>query len=278
LRFGCVLCILVVAEPRAVAGPQYDKALLAYEHVEYAETVRLLEAALPNEALGTAELERAYFVLGSALLGDGQTERADRAFQTLVALRPDYRAERDASPKVVDGLRRARISIGNKLPEILPDGAAVAVGGGLVVKAEMVAATVLSPAIEYRLVGETNVPGRAPSRLRVRCEQAHCEGRLPGNTEAYRFGFLTPESAFALSTSELRVVSDTRVAGRSSGPATPIYKKWWLWTIVGVVVVGGVTGTAVGLTLSSKAAHSIDFSIRKDCGGSIATCPLWPTP
>jgi hypothetical protein len=27
--------------------------------------------------------------------------------------------------------------------------------------------------------------------------------------------------------------------------ATPVYKKWWLWTLVGAVVVGGVTAGAV---------------------------------
>jgi len=38
--------------------------------------------------------------------------------------------------------------------------------------------------------------------------------------------------------------------------ATPVYKKWWLWTIVGVVVIGGVaTGVALALTLS----HSDGF-------------------
>lgn len=29
---------------------------------------------------------------------------------------------------------------------------------------------------------------------------------------------------------------------------TPVYKKWWLWTIVGVVVAGGAVGVAVGVT------------------------------
>jgi hypothetical protein len=31
---------------------------------------------------------------------------------------------------------------------------------------------------------------------------------------------------------------------------TPLYKKWWLWTIVGVVVVGGGVALAVGLAES----------------------------
>jgi hypothetical protein len=35
----------------------------------------------------------------------------------------------------------------------------------------------------------------------------------------------------------------------------PVYKKWWLWTIVGVAVVGGATAAGVVLgTKSSKAA------------------------
>ncbi len=29
---------------------------------------------------------------------------------------------------------------------------------------------------------------------------------------------------------------------------TPVYKKWWLWTIVGVVVAGGAVGLGVGLS------------------------------
>lgn len=32
----------------------------------------------------------------------------------------------------------------------------------------------------------------------------------------------------------------------------PIYKKWWLWTIVGVVVVGGAVGAGVGIALSGS--------------------------
>lgn len=33
---------------------------------------------------------------------------------------------------------------------------------------------------------------------------------------------------------------------------TPVYKKWWLWTIVGVVVAGGVAGGVVGGLLANR--------------------------
>jgi hypothetical protein len=42
----------------------------------------------------------------------------------------------------------------------------------------------------------------------------------------------------------------------TAGPPakTPVYKKWWLWTVVGVVVVGAAVGAAVGATASSGPA------------------------
>jgi tetratricopeptide (TPR) repeat protein len=34
--------------------------------------------------------------------------------------------------------------------------------------------------------------------------------------------------------------------------AEPVYKKWWLWTLVGVVAAGGVAGLAIGLSGREK--------------------------
>jgi hypothetical protein len=48
---------------------------------------------------------------------------------------------------------------------------------------------------------------------------------------------------------------------------TPLYKKWWLWTIVGVVVAGGVVAGAVVGTQKPAA-----WSTGSDIGpGSKAT-------
>ena len=40
---------------------------------------------------------------------------------------------------------------------------------------------------------------------------------------------------------------------RSPQARRPIYKRWWLWTLVGVVVVGATVGTALALTLPRSA-------------------------
>jgi hypothetical protein len=54
--------------------------------------------------------------------------------------------------------------------------------------------------------------------------------------------------------SEPAPVAATAAPARDTGPraSTPLYKRWWLWTIVAVVVAGGVaTGVAVALTQRS---------------------------
>jgi tetratricopeptide (TPR) repeat protein len=38
---------------------------------------------------------------------------------------------------------------------------------------------------------------------------------------------------------------------------TPVYKKWWLWTIVGVAAVG--VGVGVGVGLAQRSPHATDF-------------------
>jgi hypothetical protein len=259
-----VVCLVALWAPNAHAGPMLDQATAAYDRVEYAEVVRLLGEGLRSETLTATELERAYAMLGASLLGDGQTELAERAYHTLLALRPDYHAEPNAPPKVVEMLKRVR-ALGVVESKIVPNPLPLASGDGILVRAEMHASSPLVPVVEYRL------GGAPPSRVRLSCNGAQCETKLPASTESYRLGFLTNEGAFALATSDVRIASR---ASAATGSRTPVYKKWWLWTIVGVVVVGGVTGAAVGATLSQKAAHSIDFAIKKDCGGT-AVCGLW---
>jgi tetratricopeptide (TPR) repeat protein len=52
------------------------------------------------------------------------------------------------------------------------------------------------------------------------------------------------------------LVSNPQVAAdvhaRSDRAKTPVYKKWWLWTIVGVAVAGAGVGLGIGLTRSSS--------------------------
>ncbi|HEY3447900.1 MAG TPA: PEGA domain-containing protein [Myxococcales bacterium] len=53
----------------------------------------------------------------------------------------------------------------------------------------------------------------------------------------------------------------TRVNATMKEIGSPVYKKWWLWTVVGVVVAGGAATAAVLATKggSSESLHPFDF-------------------
>ena len=54
------------------------------------------------------------------------------------------------------------------------------------------------------------------------------------------------------------VAATTPTSSPTVAEKTPVYKKWWLWTIVGVVVAGGAITTAVLLTRSSSWSNAPD--------------------
>ena len=47
----------------------------------------------------------------------------------------------------------------------------------------------------------------------------------------------------------------TSVTATAPPRHTPVYKKWWLWTIVGVVAVGAGVGLGIGLSSSSTRSY-----------------------
>jgi hypothetical protein len=269
LSFLLTLAVVAATGGRAQAGPAYEQALAAYDRVEYAQAVRAFELALGTEALGKAELERAYYLLGSALLGDGQTERAAAAFRTLFAIQPGFRAEADASPKVRELMARVQ-SQGARVEARLAPLPATRSGGQLEVEVEITAPTALTPSVEYRATPDA----AQRRRLALACAGSRCRARLPASTIAYRFGLLTPEGAFALATDELKPSAGPPPERPPTSAARPLYKQWWLWTAVGVVLLGGIVGAAVGGSQAQRASSSITISIRKDCGLA-AVCPLW---
>jgi len=50
--------------------------------------------------------------------------------------------------------------------------------------------------------------------------------------------------------------SSSAEVSKPASKSTPVYKKWWLWTIVGVVAVGAAVGIGVGVTASQQSSFS----------------------
>jgi tetratricopeptide (TPR) repeat protein len=60
-----------------------------------------------------------------------------------------------------------------------------------------------------------------------------------------------PPSSEAAAMSPASEPAPTAAVTRADHP-TPVYKKWWLWTLVGVVVVGAAVGTGVGVAAAGS--------------------------
>ncbi len=53
----------------------------------------------------------------------------------------------------------------------------------------------------------------------------------------------------------------------------PVYKRWWLWTIVGVVVAGAVTGTVIALKPKDRTEYRALETENTPMGANLQ--PLW---
>jgi hypothetical protein len=83
-----------------------------------------------------------------------------------------------------------------------------------------------------RLVDEQRAAASAPSDRPLLEESATQNEKVERRTTKPASSALAPAAT---------------VARNSSASERPIYKKWWLWTIVGVAVAGVAVGLAVGL-------------------------------
>jgi tetratricopeptide (TPR) repeat protein len=72
------------------------------------------------------------------------------------------------------------------------------------------------------------------------------------------------ETAAAVAAAQPTPVASVAVVNDAPAPRkTPVYKKWWLWTTVGVVAVGLGVGLGVGLTRSAYPhASSTDGAVH----------------
>ena len=92
------------------------------------------------------------------------------------------------------------------------------------------------------------VEERITSLERILAEQKRATERAPNTT--------VPLDQPAVV--EIQPATTTTVTAAPLKP-TPVYKKWWLWTVVGVAAVGVGVGLGVGLTLGAPRAFTPNF-------------------
>lgn len=235
-----------VKERKVVAAPVVESK--ARPLTEYARTGAYLEPGFVKEAQAAANKTLADFVLFSYLA------RSDSSFQLGLFLMDARSGELvPVDPAIVDtdlgNLQIALLDLESRLAKAVTE-----FPRDRLVKARPaiydlraarpvpvptpVAAVVPAPA-------PTPAPTPAPAQV-VEPAPVRTSGELTSAQPA-----LPPAAPASPSGGFDELPSDFPMENLAPAPAkTPVYKKWWLWTIVGVVVAGGAT--AAGLLLSNK--------------------------
>lgn len=96
----------------------------------------------------------------------------------------------------------------------------------------------------------------APNRDEVNATIARLEGEIAEQKRRDRQAAEAAKAAAPPPATAALAPTPTTTTLVATAPApthrTPVYKKWWLWTIVGVVAAGAAAGIAVGLTSQRK--------------------------
>ena len=94
--------------------------------------------------------------------------------------------------------------------------------------------------------------GDAPNRAEVERHLAEVQAQLDAQKRP-AVVLSPPPAASGVTAPRAPDALGLQQSRSAAPPATPIYKKWWLWTAVGVVVAGAVTGAALAATLPKDA-------------------------
>lgn len=238
---ACVLrlalaCLLFAANSSAHAQePSEYKATIAsaiqeFDHENFTEARELFERAhslFPNartlRGLGVTAFELRNYVEAVTLLEqalDSDVKRLDGAL----------RGETEQL------LQRARKYVGSLRLQVMPTTFTVAVDG---VVAEYGSSNELvlgvgDHVLEFRAAGHLS----ERRSVRVKGEQTQ-----------------TLKLSLSVLSGEQVTSAPTREPEVDRGPSTPVYKRWWLWTTVGVVVAGAAVGTALWLKSDARSEH-----------------------
>lgn len=230
-----------------------------YVGQEYERVIRLLTPVAQSPMATIGEKVQAYELLGLSYLILDDKRRARDAFENLLGLDPGHvLRDPSGSPKLrrffesvkesfVPGYQaHATVTLEHSAPTSAVAGRTAEFAANVVRGERSVRNTLLrwrrAGLLTYRTV---EMEGTGPLLARFTLPQDstaykleyYIEARDRGGNTVARVG--SPEEP-------LRVT----VAG-TPRRARPFYKRWWFWTAVGAVVVGGVTATAIVLGTES---------------------------
>lgn len=234
----------------------------AYQRLDYQRAIGFLNRAL-SETLTREEKHATYLTLGLCHVALGDAAEAQRDFENLLRIDPNWQPKRSMSPRVraifesarsglatgkVPGNEAGGTSLPTVSPEISPDG-------------RVREGTPVTMSVRY--------PGGVGARMEVyhRARGAPRFSIVGGLGAAGKFEITVPGRDVRPPALEWYMVVLDEHGAAVAGSGTlgkpqmieviaPIYKRGWFWGVVGGLVgAGAIAGLAAGLTLPPNSAQ-----------------------
>jgi tetratricopeptide (TPR) repeat protein len=257
--------LLLLARPALASDPSKLSASVAEARrlvkteLRYAEAVAVLESALLDPGLSLERRIEAYELLGHAQIAQGQIERAEAAFQSLLEIAPEHQLPAGTSPKIQEAYARVQKRQPHRAP--LLGAVTTSVSGQRL----SVAVSVRDPA--RRLAGIDlyfrTEPDAPFAVLAMALEGSIARGQLPeplraGNRVDYylvardKVGAVLARQAGSEAPLSVVIEMDRQPPPPQAVRGERWFEAWWFWTIVGGVALTGV-GAAYLLSRPSSA-------------------------
>ena len=266
-----------------VTSPEIQRIEEFMAEAEFEQALELVDGELKRPWLSSEMTGRLYELQGLLHLYLGEEDAAQDSFRSLLKVAPDYRLQDDVSPKVKALFEEAREEMAAKISSALrlrhPRPAPAVPGEPIRLEIELESAPKgIVAKLFYRrgsdrnysstVFMETEDPGRwaaiVPS-MDFGAQEAEDE---PAKALEYFIEVQGPAGTLLAIAGKRGAPLAVPFAGASgaSGAAavqgSPWYKKWWVWTIVGVVAAGAVAGGIIFATSSQTGTVPVTVTLE----------------
>jgi tetratricopeptide (TPR) repeat protein len=240
-----------------IASEYYDKAERLYNRVEYSESLEALEDAISREDNDKDTLIKIYYLKAKIYVILGKEKSAKKQFAKLLFLNNNFTVSDDESPKIVKFFQETKkkflesLTVKLEKPEIMFEPLRETVYKKRVMIKAIISSMneSRSAKIFYRKIGASkylkadltlnegdSFEGGIPMPLKINRSFAleYYIGILDFSGKMIA-SYSSAEDPFILSVT----LGSEKNKDNKDISEDSIFQKWWFWTIVGVVVVGG---------------------------------------
>jgi tetratricopeptide (TPR) repeat protein len=258
------------------AHPLVDRGRTLYEELEYKQAAEVLARALEDGALTRPERIDALKHLGLAQATLNQHAAAAATFKRILELEPDFSLDRSTTPRILDLFERVRGTMPRPSAPPPPP---------VIKESELTlshaAPAEARPGRPLEVVVNLHDPDGRAARLVLRHRGpdggSYSEQSVPASPGAVVIqlaGIIVKPPLIEYFVQALdgagRALAGVGSAERplqvavreEVKPATPVYRRWWFWTVAGVLAAGAAGATAaVLLTRPAPSSGSTSVTV-----------------